>query len=67
MPPGTIIYDRDRGNILRDLTDAGEEVVVGQGGRGGRGNKALRHRHQPRAARIRSPARPARNAGSSSN
>src|SRR5205807_4054125 len=39
VPPGTIIYDRERGNILRDLTAAGDEVVVGKGGRGGRGNK----------------------------
>ncbi|MBI1831022.1 MAG: GTPase ObgE [Planctomycetes bacterium] len=39
VPPGTIIYDRDRGNILRDLTQADDEVVVAKGGRGGRGNK----------------------------
>jgi GTP-binding protein len=39
VPPGTILYDRERGNILRDLTAAGDEVVVGKGGRGGRGNK----------------------------
>jgi GTP-binding protein len=41
VPPGTIIVDRDRGNVLRDLTADGEEVVVARGGRGGRGNKAF--------------------------
>src|SRR5438874_3049974 len=39
VPPGTIIRDRDRGHVLRDLTEPGQEVVVGKGGRGGRGNK----------------------------
>jgi len=37
VPPGTIIRDRDRGNVLKDLTEAGDELVV-KGGRGGRGN-----------------------------
>ena len=41
VPPGTIIYDRERGNILRDLTEDGSEVVVGKGGHGGRGNKSF--------------------------
>ena len=41
VPPGTIIYDRDRGNVLRDLKADGEEVVVARGGRGGRGNRAF--------------------------
>jgi GTP-binding protein len=41
VPPGTIIRDRDRGNILRDLTTPGDEVNVARGGRGGRGNKAF--------------------------
>lgn len=41
VPPGTVVRDRDRGNILRDLKEPGDQVVVGQGGRGGRGNRAF--------------------------
>jgi GTPase len=41
VPPGTLILDRDRLNILRDLTEHGQEVNVAHGGRGGRGNLAF--------------------------
>src|SRR5216683_1757975 len=41
VPPGTLIYDRDRENILRDLTEDGQQVNVAKGGRGGRGNLAF--------------------------
>src|SRR5262249_1219153 len=38
VPPGTILRDRDRGHILRDLKLSGETVTIARGGRGGRGN-----------------------------
>jgi GTPase len=38
VPPGTIVRDRDRGNVLKDLVQPGDEVVVAKGGKGGRGN-----------------------------
>jgi len=38
VPPGTIVRDRDRGNVLKDLVEPGDEVVVARGGKGGRGN-----------------------------
>lgn len=39
VPPGTIVRDAKRENILRDLTKDGDTVIVAKGGRGGRGNK----------------------------
>jgi len=38
VPVGTIVKDRDRGNVLRDLKSVGDRVVVARGGRGGHGN-----------------------------
>jgi GTP-binding protein len=38
VPPGTIVRDRDRGHVLRDLTGAGDSLIVARGGRGGYGN-----------------------------
>jgi len=41
VPPGTVVVDRDRGHVLKDLVDPGDEVVAARGGRGGRGNKTF--------------------------
>jgi len=38
VPPGTLLRDRDRGHLLRDLKKPGDEVIVARGGRGGHGN-----------------------------
>src|SRR3954465_4652833 len=39
VPAGTIVRDRDRGHVLRDLKKVGDWVAVAKGGRGGHGNK----------------------------
>ncbi len=39
VPAGTIIRDRDRGHLLRDLKAVGDWVAVAKGGKGGHGNK----------------------------
>jgi GTP-binding protein len=38
VPPGTIIYDDDTGEVVGDLVEEGQQLVVCRGGRGGRGN-----------------------------
>ncbi len=38
VPPGTIVYDADSGELLGDLIHREEELLVARGGRGGRGN-----------------------------
>jgi len=38
VPPGTLVFDRDTGVLLRDMVEPGTRVCVAPGGRGGRGN-----------------------------
>ncbi len=38
VPPGTIIYDAERGFVLKDLVEPGDRIVAARGGKGGYGN-----------------------------
>jgi GTPase len=52
VPVGTVVRDRDSGEVLADLARPGDRYVAAPGGRGGRGNIAFatRHRRLPRFA-----------------
>jgi GTPase len=39
VPPGTVIYNADNGQIIGDLVEPDQRLVVCRGGRGGRGNQ----------------------------
>jgi GTPase len=38
VPPGTLVFDADTGELIQDLVAADDAVVVALGGRGGKGN-----------------------------
>jgi GTP-binding protein len=38
VPPGTLVKDRNRGYLIKDLKTPGERFVIAKGGDGGRGN-----------------------------
>lgn len=38
VPPGTLVFDADNGEIIADLLEENQEIKICQGGRGGRGN-----------------------------
>jgi GTPase len=57
IPPGTVVYDDQTGEILGDLVTESERLVVCKGGRGGRGNArfATARNQAPRVAERGEP------------
>jgi len=42
-PVGTLVKDRDSGELLKDLSEPDQTTVIARGGKGGRGNKHFAH------------------------
>ena len=62
VPVGTLIYDKETGNLLCDITHHGQEYLASQGGLGGHGNAYFKTSvHQtPRFAQNGQPGTPVR-------
>jgi GTP-binding protein len=58
VPPGTVLYDADTGDLIGDLTQPGQKLTLLKGGRGGRGNQhfATSRNQAPRTAEKGEPA-----------
>jgi len=58
VPPGTMLFDADTGELIGDLTKPGEKLTVLKGGRGGRGNQhfATSRNQVPRTGEKGEPA-----------
>jgi GTP-binding protein len=57
VPPGTIVFDADTGELIGDLTADGQRLMLCKGGRGGRGNQhfATSRNQAPRTAEKGEP------------
>ena len=57
VPPGTVVFDDETGEVLADLLDPGERYLVARGGKGGLGNQhfATSTRQAPRLAEKGEP------------
>ncbi len=58
VPPGTLLFDADTGELIGDLTEPDQRLVICKGGRGGRGNQhfATSRNQVPRTAEKGEPA-----------
>ena len=58
VPPGTVIYDDETGDVLGDLIDKNDNLAVCKGGRGGKGNSrfATSRNQAPRIAERGEPS-----------
>ncbi|MGZ9223136.1 MAG: GTPase ObgE [Anaerolineales bacterium] len=58
VPPGTVLFDADTGELIGDLTEPGQQLTILKGGRGGRGNQhfATSRNQAPRTAEKGEPA-----------
>ena len=57
VPPGTLIFDADTGELIGDLTEREQQLTICKGGRGGRGNQhfATSRNQAPRTAEKGEP------------
>jgi len=57
VPPGTVVFLDETGELIADLTDPGEELVIARGGKGGLGNVHFKTstRQAPRIAELGEP------------
>lgn len=57
VPPGTLVFDADTGDLLGDLVEDHQQLVVAKGGRGGRGSQhfATSRNQAPRMAEKGEP------------
>jgi GTP-binding protein len=57
VPPGTLVYDADTGDLMGDLVQDNQRLIVAKGGRGGRGNQhfATSRNQVPRLAERGEP------------
>ena len=58
VPPGTVLYDADTGELVGDLTQPDQRLIICKGGKGGAGNQhfATSRNQAPRIANKGEPA-----------